>query len=48
MVVGKALVERLDVELGDDLLLTLTRADGEMEYAMLRDRRDRIYWQPHD
>ena len=36
MVVGKALVERLDVELGDDLLLTLTRADGEMEYAMLR------------
>ena len=36
VVVGKALVERLDVELGDDLLLTLTRADGEMEYAMLR------------
>ena len=36
VVVGKALVKRLDVELGDDLLLTLTRADGEMEYAMLR------------
>ena len=36
VVVGKALVERLDVELGDDLLLTLTHADGEMEYAMLR------------
>ena len=36
VVVGKTLVERLDVELGDDLLLTLTSADGEMEYAMLR------------
>ena len=36
VVVGKALVERLDVELGDDLLLTLTRADGALEYAMLR------------
>lgn len=36
VVVGKALVERLDVDLGDDLLLTLTRADGEMEYAMLQ------------
>jgi len=36
VVVGQALVERLDVELGDDLLLTLTRTDGEMEYAMLR------------
>ena len=36
VVVGRALVERLDVELGDDLLLTLSRADGELEYAMLR------------
>lgn len=35
VVVGKALVERLDVELGDALLLTLARADGELEYAML-------------
>ena len=48
VVVGKALVERLDVELGDDLLLTLTsarRGDGVRDVA---DRRDRIYWQPHD
>ena len=36
VVVGRALVERLDVELGDDLLLTLARSDGELEYAMLR------------
>ncbi len=36
VVVGSALVERLDVELGDDLLLTLSRADGELEYSMLR------------
>lgn len=36
VVVGRALVERLDVELGDDLLLTLARFDGELEYAMLR------------
>ncbi len=36
VVVGRALVERLDVELGDDLLLTLSRADGELEYSMLR------------
>jgi ABC-type lipoprotein release transport system permease subunit len=35
VVVGQALVERLDVELGDDLLLTLSGADGELEYAML-------------
>ncbi len=35
VVVGQALVERLDVELGDALLLTLARADGELEYAML-------------
>ena len=36
VVVGRTLLERLDVELGDDLLLTLSRADGELEYAMLR------------
>ncbi len=36
VVLGRALVEQLDVELGDDLLLTLARADGELEYAMLR------------
>ncbi len=36
VVVGHALVERLDVELGDDLLLTLSRTDGELEYSMLR------------
>lgn len=36
VVVGKALLKRLDVEQGDDLLLTLSRADGELVYAMLR------------
>ncbi len=36
VVVGRTLLERLDVELEDDLLLTLSRADGELEYAMLR------------
>ena len=35
VVVGRTLLERLDVELGDPLLLTLSRADGEIEYAML-------------
>jgi len=35
VVVGQALVERLDVELGDALLLTLSRSDGALEYAML-------------
>ena len=36
VVVGRTLLERLDVKLEDDLLLTLSRADGELEYAMLR------------
>jgi len=35
-VVGSTIVDRLDVELDDDLLVTVVDADGEMEYAMLR------------
>lgn len=35
VVVGKTIAERLDVELGDPLLVTLARADGDIEYAML-------------
>ncbi|KPJ52976.1 hypothetical protein AMJ39_06360 [candidate division TA06 bacterium DG_24] len=35
-VIGSTIAERLDVELDDDLLLTVVRGDGEMEYAMLR------------
>jgi ABC-type lipoprotein release transport system permease subunit len=35
-VIGSTIAERLDVELDDDLFLTVVRADGEMEYAMLR------------
>lgn len=35
VVVGKTIAERLDVELGDPLLVTLARSDGEIEYAML-------------
>jgi len=34
-VIGSAIAERLDVELGDELLLTLVGKDGEMKYAML-------------
>lgn len=36
VVVGRTTAERLEVELDDDLLLTVVDADGEMEYAMLR------------
>jgi ABC-type lipoprotein release transport system permease subunit len=35
-IVGRTTVERLEVELDDDLLLTVVGRDGEMEYAMLR------------
>jgi ABC-type lipoprotein release transport system permease subunit len=35
-VVGSTIVERLEVELDDDLLVTVVDAEGEMEYAMLR------------
>jgi ABC-type lipoprotein release transport system permease subunit len=35
-VVGSTIVDRLDVDLDDDLLVTVVDADGEMEYAMLR------------
>jgi ABC-type lipoprotein release transport system permease subunit len=35
-VIGSTIVDRLDVELDDDLLVTVVDADGEMEYAMLR------------
>jgi ABC-type lipoprotein release transport system permease subunit len=35
-VVGSTVAERLDVELDDDLLVTVVDASGEMEYAMLR------------
>jgi len=35
-VIGQAIAERLDVELEDDLLLTVSRKGGEMSYAMLR------------
>ncbi len=34
-VVGSAVADRLDVELDDDLLLTIVGESGEMEYAML-------------
>jgi len=34
-VIGSAVADRLEVELGDDLLVTLIGASGEMEYAML-------------
>jgi len=36
VVVGRTITDRLEVELDDDLLLTVVGADGEMEYAMLR------------
>jgi ABC-type lipoprotein release transport system permease subunit len=35
-VVGSTIAERLDVELDDDLLVTVVDANGELEYAMLR------------
>lgn len=35
-VVGRTITDRLEVELDDDLLLTVVNSDGEMEYAMLR------------
>jgi ABC-type lipoprotein release transport system permease subunit len=35
-VVGSTIAERLEVELDDDLLLTVVDDDGEMQYAMLR------------
>jgi ABC-type lipoprotein release transport system permease subunit len=35
-VIGSAVAEQLDVELDDDLLLTVVGHDGEMRYAMLR------------
>ncbi len=35
-VIGSAIAERLEVELEDDLFLTVVREDGNMEYAMLR------------
>ena len=35
-VIGRAIAERLDVELDDDLFLTVVREGGEVEYAMLR------------
>jgi ABC-type lipoprotein release transport system permease subunit len=35
-VVGRTIVDRLEVELDDDLLVTVVDAEGEMEYAMLR------------
>ena len=35
-VVGRTIVERLGVELDDDLFLTVVGRDGGMEYAMLR------------
>ena len=36
VVVGRTITDRLEVELDDDLLLTVVGKDGEMEYAMLR------------
>ena len=36
VVVGRTITDRLDVELDDDLLLTIVGKGGEMEYAMLR------------
>lgn len=35
-VVGSTIAERLEVEVDDDLLLTVVDEDGEMQYAMLR------------
>lgn len=35
-VIGHTIAERLEVELDDDLFLTVVREGGEMEYAMLR------------
>lgn len=35
-VVGRTITDRLEVELDDDLLLTVVNSSGEMEYAMLR------------
>ena len=35
-VVGRTITDRLEVELDDDLLLTVVGKGGEMEYAMLR------------
>lgn len=35
-VIGSTIAERLDVELDDDLFLTIIGHDGEMQYAMLR------------
>ncbi len=35
-VIGSTVADRLDVELDDDLLLTVVGRSGEMEYAMLR------------
>ncbi|MCK4681173.1 ABC transporter permease [bacterium] len=35
-VVGRTITDRLEVELDDDLLLTVVSKGGEMEYAMLR------------
>jgi ABC-type lipoprotein release transport system permease subunit len=36
VVVGRTIANRLEVELDDDLLLTVVSKNGEMEYAMLR------------
>jgi ABC-type lipoprotein release transport system permease subunit len=36
VVVGRTITDRLEVELDDDLLLTVVSKNGEMEYAMLR------------
>ena len=36
VVVGRTIADRLEVELDDDLLLTVVDAEGEMEYSMLR------------
>jgi ABC-type lipoprotein release transport system permease subunit len=36
IVIGGVIAERLDVELEDDLFLTVVNADGDMEYAMFR------------
>ncbi len=35
-VVGRTITDRLEVELDDDLLVTVVNSGGEMEYAMLR------------
>ncbi len=36
IVIGTAIAERLEVELDDDLFITIAGAGGEMKYAMLR------------